>query len=153
MRAVSILPQVQECSRRHYAHAQQVANLDAVGVRAKPIGSESITATFAIRRRNTLRSSARAFAVIRTRARSTLAPSYDLVDSFETAERAAPFAARRSSLPAAAARPRWPISIDPETRDIVQNIYMRRVQKVEGELHKVEFETFPNVKDPAKAKK
>ncbi len=48
--------------------------------------------------------------------------------------------------------PRGPISIDPETRDIVQNIYMRRVQKVAGELHNVEFETFPNVKDPAQAK-
>jgi hypothetical protein len=48
--------------------------------------------------------------------------------------------------------PRGPVSIDPETRDIVQNIYMRRYSR-EGELHDVEFETFPNVKDPAKAKK
>jgi branched-chain amino acid transport system substrate-binding protein len=49
--------------------------------------------------------------------------------------------------------PRGPISIDPETRDIVQNIYMRKVEKVDGELYNVEFETFPNVKDPGKIKK
>jgi branched-chain amino acid transport system substrate-binding protein len=49
--------------------------------------------------------------------------------------------------------PRGPIAIDPETRDIVQNVYMRRVEKVEGELYNVEFETFPAVKDPGKAKR
>jgi len=49
--------------------------------------------------------------------------------------------------------PRGPISIDPETRDIIQNVYMRKVEKVEGELYNVEFETFPNVKDPGKIKK
>jgi branched-chain amino acid transport system substrate-binding protein len=49
--------------------------------------------------------------------------------------------------------PRGPIAIDPETRDIVQNIYMRRVEKVEGELYNVEFETFPAVKDPGKIRK
>jgi branched-chain amino acid transport system substrate-binding protein len=49
--------------------------------------------------------------------------------------------------------PRGPISIDPETRDIVQNIYMRRVEKVDGQLWNVEFETFPNVKDPGKIRK
>jgi branched-chain amino acid transport system substrate-binding protein len=49
--------------------------------------------------------------------------------------------------------PRGPISIDPETRDIVQNIYMRKVEKADGELYNVEFQTFPNVKDPGKAKK
>jgi branched-chain amino acid transport system substrate-binding protein len=49
--------------------------------------------------------------------------------------------------------PRGPISIDPETRDIVQNIYMRKVEKVSGELYNVEFDTFRNVKDPGKAKK
>jgi branched-chain amino acid transport system substrate-binding protein len=48
--------------------------------------------------------------------------------------------------------PRGPISIDPETRDIVQNVYIRRVARVDGELYNVEFETIPNVKDPAKAK-
>jgi branched-chain amino acid transport system substrate-binding protein len=49
--------------------------------------------------------------------------------------------------------PRGPISIDPETRDIVQNIYVRKVQKVDGELYNVEFATIPNVKDPVKAAK
>jgi branched-chain amino acid transport system substrate-binding protein len=49
--------------------------------------------------------------------------------------------------------PRGPISIDPETRDIVQSIYLRRVEKVDGELYNVEFETFPAVKDPGKIKK
>ena len=49
--------------------------------------------------------------------------------------------------------PRGPISIDPETRDIIQNVYMRKVEKIDGELYNVEFETFANVKDPGKAKK
>jgi branched-chain amino acid transport system substrate-binding protein len=48
--------------------------------------------------------------------------------------------------------PRGPISIDPETRDIVQTIYIRRVEKVGGQLRNVEFEKIPNVKDPAKAR-
>ena len=47
--------------------------------------------------------------------------------------------------------PRGPISIDPETRDIVQNVYVRKVEKVDGELYNVEFATFKDVKDPAKA--
>jgi branched-chain amino acid transport system substrate-binding protein len=49
--------------------------------------------------------------------------------------------------------PRGPISIDPETRDIVQNVYVRKVEKVNGELYNVEFQTFDNVKDPGKIKK
>jgi branched-chain amino acid transport system substrate-binding protein len=49
--------------------------------------------------------------------------------------------------------PRGPISIDPATRDIIQNIYIRKVEKVNGELYNVEFETIPNVKDPAKEAK
>ena len=49
--------------------------------------------------------------------------------------------------------PRGPISIDPETRDIVQNVYIRKVEKVDGELYNVEFETFPAVKDSGKTKK
>ena len=49
--------------------------------------------------------------------------------------------------------PRGPISIDPETRDIVQNIYVRKVEKKDGALYNVEFETIPNVKDPYKARK
>ncbi|MGM4997265.1 ABC transporter substrate-binding protein [Tardiphaga sp. 538_B7_N1_4] len=49
--------------------------------------------------------------------------------------------------------PRGPISIDPETRDIVQNIYIREVKKVDGELYNIEFATFEAVKDPGKTKK
>jgi branched-chain amino acid transport system substrate-binding protein len=49
--------------------------------------------------------------------------------------------------------PRGPISIDPETRDIVQNIYIRKVEKKNGELYNVEFATFEAVKDPGKIKK
>jgi branched-chain amino acid transport system substrate-binding protein len=44
--------------------------------------------------------------------------------------------------------PRGPISIDPQTRDIVQNIYVRKVEKVDGELYNVEFQTFEAVKKP-----
>lgn len=44
--------------------------------------------------------------------------------------------------------PRGPISIDPETRDIVQNIYIRKAEKVNGQIYNVEFQTIPNVKDP-----
>jgi branched-chain amino acid transport system substrate-binding protein len=46
--------------------------------------------------------------------------------------------------------PRGPIAIDPETRDIIQNEYMREVKKVGGQLANVEFETFEQVKDPWK---
>jgi branched-chain amino acid transport system substrate-binding protein len=48
--------------------------------------------------------------------------------------------------------PRGPISIDPETRDIVQNIYIRKVEKLDGELYNVEFQTFTAVKDPGKTR-
>ena len=46
--------------------------------------------------------------------------------------------------------PRGPIMIDPDTRDIVQNEYIRRIEKVNGQLANVEFETIPMVKDPWK---
>ena len=46
--------------------------------------------------------------------------------------------------------PRGPIMIDPETRDIVQNEYLRRVEKVNGRIENVEFQTMPQVKDPWK---
>jgi branched-chain amino acid transport system substrate-binding protein len=49
--------------------------------------------------------------------------------------------------------PRGPISIDPDTRDIIQNEYIRKVEKKDGELYNVEFQTFENVKDPGKTKK
>jgi branched-chain amino acid transport system substrate-binding protein len=47
--------------------------------------------------------------------------------------------------------PRGPISIDPDTRDIVQNVYIRKVEKKDGELYNAEFTSFPAVKDPIKA--
>jgi len=49
--------------------------------------------------------------------------------------------------------PRGPISIDPDTRDIVQNVYIRKVEQVGGEPYNVEFQTFEAVKDPGKTKK
>ncbi len=49
--------------------------------------------------------------------------------------------------------PRGPVSIDPQTRDIIQNIYVRKVERVNGELYNVEFATVANVKDPVKAAK
>ena len=49
--------------------------------------------------------------------------------------------------------PRGTMSIDPETRDIVQPIYIRKVEKVNGELWNMEFAKFDDVKDPLKAKK
>jgi branched-chain amino acid transport system substrate-binding protein len=49
--------------------------------------------------------------------------------------------------------PRGPISIDPETREIVQNIYMGKVEKVNGQLYTIQFATFDAVKDPLKMKK
>jgi branched-chain amino acid transport system substrate-binding protein len=46
--------------------------------------------------------------------------------------------------------PRGPMSIDPETRDVVQTVYIRRVEKVGDELRNVEFDKVENVKDPVK---
>jgi branched-chain amino acid transport system substrate-binding protein len=46
--------------------------------------------------------------------------------------------------------PRGPVSIDPETRDIIQTVYIRRVEKVGNELRNVEFAKVENVKDPVK---
>jgi branched-chain amino acid transport system substrate-binding protein len=46
--------------------------------------------------------------------------------------------------------PRGPIMIDPATRDIIQNIYIRRVEKLDGKLANVEIATIPMVKDPWK---
>jgi branched-chain amino acid transport system substrate-binding protein len=48
--------------------------------------------------------------------------------------------------------PRGPMSIDPETRDVVQDIYIRRVQKVGNELVNVPFDKIEAVKDPVKAR-
>ena len=46
--------------------------------------------------------------------------------------------------------PRGPVSIDPATRDIVQTIYIRKVEKVGGKLQNVEFDQVPEFKDPGK---
>jgi branched-chain amino acid transport system substrate-binding protein len=48
--------------------------------------------------------------------------------------------------------PRGPIEIDPETRDVVQTIYFRRVEKRDGALANIEFASVPNVKDPGSAR-
>ncbi len=48
--------------------------------------------------------------------------------------------------------PRGPMSIDPATRDVVQTVYIRRVEKVGGALVNVEFDKIENVKDPFKAR-
>jgi branched-chain amino acid transport system substrate-binding protein len=48
---------------------------------------------------------------------------------------------------------RGPVTIDPETRDIIQDIYIRKVEKVNGELWNVEFAKIEQVKDPVKAAK
>jgi branched-chain amino acid transport system substrate-binding protein len=44
--------------------------------------------------------------------------------------------------------PRGPMSIDPQTRDVVQNIYVRKVEKKNGQLYNVEFKTYENQKNP-----
>ncbi len=44
--------------------------------------------------------------------------------------------------------PRGPMSIDPQTRDVVQNVHIFKVEKVNGELRNVEIDKVPNVKDP-----
>ncbi len=47
--------------------------------------------------------------------------------------------------------PRGPIAIDPDTRDIVQTVYIRRVEKAGQETRNVEFDKIENVKDPTRA--
>jgi branched-chain amino acid transport system substrate-binding protein len=48
--------------------------------------------------------------------------------------------------------PRGTMSIDPDTRDVIQTIYVRRVEKVDGRLQNVEIDRFENVRDPVKAR-
>jgi branched-chain amino acid transport system substrate-binding protein len=48
--------------------------------------------------------------------------------------------------------PRGPISIDPDTRDIVQTVYIQKVEKVGGKLVNVEIDKIADVKDPVKAR-
>lgn len=44
--------------------------------------------------------------------------------------------------------PRGPITIDPQTRDIVENVYLRRIEKRDGKPINIEFATIPMVRDP-----
>jgi branched-chain amino acid transport system substrate-binding protein len=46
--------------------------------------------------------------------------------------------------------PRGPVSIDPETRDIVETVYINKVEKVDGRLMNVQVDKFDAVKDPVK---
>jgi branched-chain amino acid transport system substrate-binding protein len=48
--------------------------------------------------------------------------------------------------------PRGPMFIDAQTRDVVHNIYIRKVEKKNGQLYNVEFDVIRDVKDPGKAK-
>ena len=48
--------------------------------------------------------------------------------------------------------PRGPMFIDAQTRDVVHNIYIRKVEKVNGELYNQEFDVIKDVKDPGKSK-
>ncbi len=46
--------------------------------------------------------------------------------------------------------PRGPVTIDPQTRDVVQDIYIRKVQRLDGQLYNVEFDVLKAVKDPGR---
>jgi branched-chain amino acid transport system substrate-binding protein len=46
--------------------------------------------------------------------------------------------------------PRGPVMIDPATREVVQNVYIRKVAKVNGQLYNEEFNVIKDVRDPAK---
>ena len=48
--------------------------------------------------------------------------------------------------------PRGPMFIDAQTRDVVQNIYLRKVERKEGQLYNVEFDVIKDVKDPGKTR-
>jgi branched-chain amino acid transport system substrate-binding protein len=48
--------------------------------------------------------------------------------------------------------PRGKIFIDAQTRDIVQDVYLRKVEKKDGQLYNVEFDVIKDVKDPGKTK-
>ena len=47
--------------------------------------------------------------------------------------------------------PRGPMFIDAQTRDVVHNIYIRKVEKKDGQLYNIEFDTLKDVKDPGKS--
>jgi branched-chain amino acid transport system substrate-binding protein len=46
--------------------------------------------------------------------------------------------------------PRGPITIDPVERDVIQNMYIRKTERRNGELYNIEFATLPDMKDPGK---
>jgi len=48
--------------------------------------------------------------------------------------------------------PRGPIFIDAQTRDVVQNVYLRKVERKDGQLYNVEFDVIKDVKDPGKTR-
>jgi branched-chain amino acid transport system substrate-binding protein len=48
--------------------------------------------------------------------------------------------------------PRGQVMIDAQTRDVVQDIYIRKVERVNGQLYNQEFDVQKAVKDPGKAK-
>jgi branched-chain amino acid transport system substrate-binding protein len=51
--------------------------------------------------------------------------------------------------------PRGPVTIDPQTREVIQNVYIRKVERVPAlgnQLYNVELDTLPAVRDPGKVK-
>jgi len=48
--------------------------------------------------------------------------------------------------------PRGPVLIDAQTRDIVQDVYIRKVERKDGQLWNIEFDVQKAVKDPGKLK-
>jgi branched-chain amino acid transport system substrate-binding protein len=47
----------------------------------------------------------------------------------------------------------WPELIDPDTRDVVQTVYIRQVENVDGKIVNVDIDKVENIKDPVKAQK
>ena len=47
--------------------------------------------------------------------------------------------------------PRGPVAVDPDTREMIQDVYIRHVERVNGELYNVEFDKYEALKDPFKA--
>ncbi|RKP53624.1 ABC transporter substrate-binding protein [Pararobbsia silviterrae] len=48
--------------------------------------------------------------------------------------------------------PRGPVQLDPQTREMIQNVYITKTERVNGELYNVPFDKIEAVKDPAKIK-
>ena len=49
--------------------------------------------------------------------------------------------------------PRGPMFIDAQTRDVVHNMYLRKVERKDGKLYNIEFDVIKDMKDPGKTKK